>query len=381
MNNITATDLHRLVSVNDQHCISLYMPTHPVGREGQQDALRLKNLAIEAEQQLIHRGTRSSVASELMKPILDLCHHPEWERRNEGLATFRSETYFSSYWLTVPVEEAVLIGRQFYVKRLLPATCEVSPFFVLAVSRDQVRLLKVTGQEFERVHLKSLPKSMELALNLQGSDRGEQMHSGMRGNLGKQAAVFHGQGGHCDTLKSEVASYFRLIDESLRPLLRQCPWPLVLGGVAYELAIFREVSSYRHIAYAELHGCFDHVDDHALYLKALPIAQQLLGNRRTQAITRYRNLAGTNHASNVIESIVRAAYEGRIETLLADPRGEVFGRFHSETDTVDFIPDTDPAFDLVEASISQTILHRGSVYALRREALPSRRALRAIFRY
>ena len=63
------------------------------------------------------------------------------------------------------------------------------------------------------------------------------MHSAMRGSLGKQAAVFHGQGGHNETHKDDLLQYFRLVDASLETVLRESQAPLLLAGVDYLLPL------------------------------------------------------------------------------------------------------------------------------------------------
>jgi hypothetical protein len=203
----------------------------------------------------------------------------------------------------------------------------------------------------------------------------------MRGELGKEAGVFHGQGGHRDTLKEELAQYFRLIDESLRPVLRQYPWPLILAGVEYELAIYREVSGYARIAAEVLRGGFDYVQDHVLYEQALPLAERARDALRRQALAKYSELGDTSQASDDVKKIVPAAHAGRIDTLLVDPRAAVFGRYHPEADWIGFTDERDPALDLVELAAAQTILHGGTVYAVTRGELPSTSPLQAIFRY
>src|SRR5688572_19902343 len=155
MGNITASDLHGLASITGDNCVSIYMPTHPAGREGQQDSLRLKNLVVAAERQLIAHGMRGVVARDFLKPINELANHPAWERRKQGLAIFRSDNAFLAYWLNAPLEEASLVGGRFYLKRLLPVACATPQFFILALSRGQVRLLKVTWQGCDRVRLEN----------------------------------------------------------------------------------------------------------------------------------------------------------------------------------------------------------------------------------
>jgi hypothetical protein len=279
--DLTTSDLYKLASHADGRSVSLFMPTYASGREGQQDAVRLKKLMLTAEEQLIKRGERGASARELLKPIAELSQQPAWERRKQGLAIFHSESTSQIYWLSTALDEAVLVGRRFYLKRLLPAVRGNSQFYVLALSRDQVRLLKATWAGVERLEVPGLPANMELALNLQASDRGEQVHSGMRGDLGKEAAVFHGQGGRSDTLKTDIATYFRMIDRAVGCVLKKRSLPLVLAGVNYEVAMFRDVCRY-DFAEESLSGCFDHASDHELYEQALPVARKLNENARVQ---------------------------------------------------------------------------------------------------
>ncbi len=382
MDLLTCSDLRALASVDDGWCVSITMPTHPVGREGQQDAVRLKNLVTAAEKQLIARGMRGVEARELLAPMLKLPHEGAiWEKRRHGLAIFRSEEKLLVYWLAMPLDEAVIVGQRFYVKRLLPAIRVSQQVYVLAASRNHVRLLKSTWQGIENLRPPGLPANIKEALNLQVADRGEQVHSGMRGDLGKEAGVFHGQGGHSDTLKEELVEYFRLIDESVRPVLRETPLPLILAGVEYELALFRMVSEYTQIADETLHGNFDYVEDYALCTQASQLAQRYYDTERRQALARYCALADTNLASDNIAKIVPAAHQGRIDTLFADPRAEEFGRYCPDRNCIEITSQPDPTLDLVELSIAQTIRHNGTVYAAAAGELPSACPLRAIFRY
>jgi len=325
---------------------------------------------------------RGQQAGEFLKAVLKLPHdRATWRKRKQGLAIFRSEKAFANYWLATPLDESVVVDQRFHIKRLLPGIDASPPFYVLAVSRNRIRLLKVTWHGMERLHPPGLPTNIKEALNLQGADRGEQVHSGMRGDLGKEAGVFHGQGGHRDTRKEELVEYFRIIDESLRPVLGESSWPLVLAGVEYELAIFREVSDCSRIAEEMLFGSFDYVEDQTLCMHALPVAQKFYDKERRQQIAKYRSLADTNLASDDVEKVVLAAYEGRIDTLLVDYRGEEFGRFHPERNRIEFISEPDRALDLVELAIAQTLLHKGKVYAATPDELHAAGPLYAIFRY
>jgi hypothetical protein len=381
MDIITASDLHSLVAVNADRCVSIYMPTHASGREGQQDAVCLKNLITAADEELVKLGMRGAEAHEFLAPIFELPRHIEWVRRKSGLAMFCSKNRLAYYWLTLPFKERLIVGEQFYIKPLLPAISPDLQFFVLAISRNQVRLIKATSHGHARVDVPGLPSSMEQGLNLQTADRGEQVHSGMRGDLGKEAAVFHGQGGHRDTVKDEFAEYSRLVAESLGPVLRDTTWPLILAGVDGETPVVRKELDYPHITRQVLHGSFDYFKDGQLYDRALPIAQNYYGMLRQEALNKYRTLSDRILASEDIDEILPAAYDGKIDTLFVNADAEVFGCFNSKDNSIEVVDSRDPAFDLVEAAAVQTIRHRGTVYAATRDELPRNVSMCALLRY
>jgi hypothetical protein len=381
METLTARDLHDLVAVNGEGCISIFMPTHATGREGKQDSIRLKNLIAAAEEQLTKVGMNRSEIQELTEPLSNLPRQDDWSTRKSGLAIFRSKNLMSYYQSALSFEESLVVGRQFYIKPLLPAVRPHLQFFVLAISRNHVRLLKATSDGFETVELLGLPTGMEKALNLQTADRGEQVHSGMCGDFGKEAGVFHGQGGHRDTLKEEFEEYCRLIDESMRPQVRQMPWPVILAGVGYEVALFREVSDCKTIACDALHGTFDYVTDRELYEHALPIARRDFDLKRQAAFMRYRTSVERILTSDDVEEIVSAAYEGKIDTLFVDCSARLFGRYDLEKKSVDITDDRAPEFDLIEGSAVETIRHRGTVYAAMRDELPKKVSMCALLRF
>jgi hypothetical protein len=380
MNIITPTQLRDLVFCKGERFISIYMPTHPIGREGMQDVPRLKNLVVEAEKQLIQGGMRSVAARDFLKSILTLPQQTDWAQRARGLAIFRSDEVLVSYCSASAFDELLIVGRRFHVKKLLPAISERLHFFVLAVSRNHVRLLRATSTGFDRVDTLELPRGIKKTLNLQGADRGEQVHSAMHGDFGKEAAVFHGQGGHRDTIKDEIVEYFRAISDSLRPVVRQSTWPLILAGVDYELEMLRKVFDHNQIVDESLHGSFDHVDDNRLYTLALPIAKEFADGARRRAIAKYRDLTDTIRASDELDEIVPAACGGRVELLLVDPRLDVFGRYNAETNSLDLDMQCEPTLDLVEEVIAQTVVHDGQVVAVGDEVLPAK-PLRAVIRY
>jgi hypothetical protein len=145
MTILTRDDLRTLIRKYDGLCVSIYMPTHRVGREVQQDPIRLKNLLGKAQDRMVAGGVRAPEARELLEPAEKLLHDGLfWQRQSDGLALFVSVEMFHHYRLPFDFEELVVVTDRFHIKPLLPLLSGDGRFYVLALSQSEVRLLQGT---------------------------------------------------------------------------------------------------------------------------------------------------------------------------------------------------------------------------------------------
>jgi hypothetical protein len=383
MDAIDAADLHRLLQNQLGFATTIYMPTHVVGPNAPDDTLRLKNLVSTAKHKLIEYGRRPADVRESLKVIHDLPHDAEfWDRRSKGLAIFLSDSSFERFRLGTPVDEAVIVNRRFHVKQLLPSVVADGRFFILAASQNHVRLLQATRYACASIPVQGLPVNLDETLNLVGAERGQQVHSAMHGSLGKQAAVFHGQGGERETAKDEIVQFFRAVDAALRPVLRESQAPLILAMVEYEAPLFRDVCAYPHLAEEIVAGNFDYDSEHDLHGQALPIAERVFGRQREEAGARYCELAQTKRASDRLDAILPAAIEGRVETLFLDYHAVELGAFDPATRFISYgCRPGGGCGDLLDRVAVESLLRHGHVYAVDRAEMPCKGPVAAIFRY
>ena len=89
MDILTKDELKTLIEHQDEASVSIFMPTHRVGRETQQDPIRLKNLLGEAKAQLTANGVRAPEARKWLEPAQALLEDQDfWQHQSEGLALF-----------------------------------------------------------------------------------------------------------------------------------------------------------------------------------------------------------------------------------------------------------------------------------------------------
>src|SRR6266496_6474387 len=102
MDVLKRTDLQQLIVTNGKWHVSLYMPTHRVGNEQQQEPIRLRNLLAQAKKNLLEYDVRRPDVQEIMQPAEELLMNRDfWQNPSEGLAIFISKDVSRIYRLPI----------------------------------------------------------------------------------------------------------------------------------------------------------------------------------------------------------------------------------------------------------------------------------------
>lgn len=382
MNLITKEGLRDLIEERGSPCVSIYMPTHRK-LETQQDQIRFKNLLRQAEERLLISGLRSPEASRLLEPGRELLENPFfWEYLSDGLALFLSRGAFRSHRLPYNLKELVVVAERFHLKPLFPLLDYAGQFYILALSKNEVRLLRGSPISAEEVELENVPRSLSDALKFDHPEKQLQYHTRTPPGMGRRAAVFHGHGAREDQAKEDILQYFRMIDRGLSEVLRSERAPLILAGVDYLLPIYRQANSYSHLFEDGVTGNPEGLRPEELHTRAWPIAQPFFEKARRDAVARYAGLVGKGRASNKTEEVVPEAYSGRVESLIVAVGVQQWGSFDADTRAVRLYPERRPGSqDLLDFAAIHTLLNSGEVHVVPPEKVPDQAPLAGIFRY
>ncbi len=382
MTLLTRSSLNQLLEPTAWPCVSLYLPTHRLGPEIQQDPIRLKNLLREAERRLQSLGVRAPDVSELLGPAWRLqADGFFWRHQREGLAVFLSHTTHVHYRLPQPFDELVVVADRFHVKPLLSFLGADVHFYVLALSQNQVRLLEGSRFSVGEVEIDEMPADLREALGSKPLENQLQFHTGAPGVGGGRAAMFHGHGQGGEESKERLLEYFRRVDSALSRHLRDERSPLVLAGVEYYFSIYREANSYPHLVEGGIAGNPEAQTIDDLHGRALGLVSPLFEDEKRKAASRYRELAGTGRTSNRLEETVSAAIEGRVEVLFVAVGVQFWGSLDDSSRIVRHETPEPSDFDLLDLAAVRTLLQGGTVYAVRPQAMPDDNPLAAILRY
>ncbi len=379
MDLFSQEDLRALLGARQVPCLSVFLPTHPGGAEA--DPIRWRRCLNSAADQLVEHGWRSAQAREFLRPAAALLEEPIfWKEQSNGLAFFLAEGFHRRFRLPLAFEEQVAVGRHFVLTPLLPLLAGSGRFFVLALSRNGVRLLQCSRETASAVPLPGVPKDLEEAMSRHDVDEPLTFHSHPAVGQGRKGTIFHGHGVGIDDAKDDLLRYFQAVDRGLRPLFRGERTPLVLAAVDYLQPIFRRACSYAGLLPDGLEGNPDRTSDRELHERAWPLVEPIFRRNQEKALALFRQLHGTGRASSRIDEVVPAACRGGVEVLFTARGRSATGLLVEPSGEVDLHEPAQPGDeDLVNLAAVHTLRHGGSVYALPPGELPGESPLAGIF--
>ena len=382
-------ELKQLIKQPQDICVSIYMPTHRVRLERQQeDQIRLRNLIKKAERQLadVVPELRFLDVKELMEPAAKLLQQNGsfWKHTEDSLAIFLAQDFSRIYRLPLKMAELVVTANHFYIKPVLPLLNGDGRFYILSLSQKEVRLLGATRDTVHEIELKNIPLGLADTLKWDDPERQLQWHTGTGATMGRgQAAIFHGHGvGSAEVHKNNLLRYLQQVAVGLQDTLIRQKAPLLLAGVDYLLAMYREVNQYPYLLEEEIKGSPKAVTTTELHQKAWKIMQPKFQEVQTRAVEQFWQLVNTKRASSYLRQIIVAAYEGRVETLFTAVDQQDWGTFDEQTGYIGLHETAElHDEDLLNLAAINTFLNGGMVYAIPAQDVPGGTNVAAIFRY
>ncbi len=363
--------------------MSIYMPTQRTG-DVEQGAIRLKNLLRDAEDKLQGMGLRQPEAARLLEQGRALVDDTLfWHHQGDGLALFIAPDMFRYFRLPYRLDEMVAVSNRFHVSPLLPLFANDGIFYVLGLSQNKVRLIQCSRDGGREVTPGTLPESMADVLQYDEFSENLQFRSGpSQGAAGKGNAIYHGHGEGKDVAKEQVVRFLREVDHGLHEALKDEQSPLVLAGVEYLLAHYREINSYPSLLSEEVDGNPDDVSPAALQSRAWPIVEAYFTRERETALTRFGEGSARGLTLTRLEDVLLAAHDGRVSTLFVGLGVQQWGRFSRDERTIEMHEDYQLGDeDLIDAAVVDALMTGARVHVVPPAVVPNGEEVAALLRY
>jgi hypothetical protein len=275
MNAFSREELQLLVEAQQGPCVSIFLPTHRAGMAYAEDRIRLRNRLHEARRRLTEQGLRAPDVEALLAPaqalLSDSCL---WRHCLQGLAIYMSPTVCRHYCLPMMVDDRLVVASHFDFEPLVPLLTEERQFYLLALSQKRVRFFHGTRETMSELQIKELPGSVaELYGTEKPVQRDLQFRCAVPGGRGGGSIMFYRAGDAGQAARARLLTYCRRIDHALEEPLRDNRLPVVLAGVDYLVALFREVTHHRERVAGVVSGCPDRLSAQALHARAWELLQ------------------------------------------------------------------------------------------------------------
>lgn len=366
--------------------ISIYIPTHKAYPETEQDPIRLSNALKEAEKQLTDAGVRridkllSAAKRRINEPMF-------WRYQDRGLAVFIEEE--NTRWLKLPAEvaELTVIAGRYHVLPLIDVFADRGRYHLLSVTRDAVRFFDGAERELEEMEVENLPAGLSEVTEQTDFEDNVGFHVRGRGNQvgGGATPKYHALGDNPQDYDDvELAHFARAVAKACDSHLAERAAPLVVAAQPRLLGRLRQELRYRYVADTDIQRDPASMKDDELHTQAWAIAGPLLRQHRDAARARLESrLEGAEVAgSEDLQELMRAAYEGRVATLLVARGQNVWGLYDEESRRVDIAerpgPDNEDLLNLLAVKVLEL---GGDVIALPQDLAVHTGPVAGLFRY
>ncbi len=240
-----------------------------------------------------------------------------------SLALFMSRRGARALRLPHEVREHVVVGHEFHVLPLFASAMDIPRFLVAAVSLHDTRVFEATAWAVEPVEVPGLPASLD---DTTDHDR-EPMLQRRRARSGPSDASFvHGHGGAKDVEDEAREQYLRACAQALQARFAGDDVPVVLAGVREIVNDLQVRSPFANVV-GVLAGSADRRTGEDLRRDALEVVHAEERDRVAALVGRLRDNGPAGRIAGLLDDIVAAAHDGRVDVLLL-PEPEAYAGLH-----------------------------------------------------
>lgn len=378
--------LEELINYRDDLCISIYLPMERRGADVQGNPVRLENALKEVEAQLQERGFTKTQLDEILQEARSLLHDSQyWQQQNEGLALFLAPDFFDAFRLPMRFEPLTVISERFHTKPILALLTGDGQYYILALSQDEVRLLRATQHSLQEMDAEQIPVSIEEALAFEDPEEHLQHHTttaGAPGSPSGGADVVHHGHSMDDEQRQRLRRFLNEVAGGVADTLPDKRAPLVVAAVDYVHPMFAEAYGEPNLVEEGIETSLTEISDEELHRRSWEIVSPLFKQDQEEARSTFDNLQHTDQASDDVSLIIPAAFQGRVDTLFIALDAHLWGSYDIERNEV-LIDETEQqnGDDLLDFAAVQTLANGGDVYVVDDANVPGGTSIAAILRF
>lgn len=374
---VSEKKIRELINSSGDTLVTITMPTHKSGEDSKQDPIRFKNLLNEAADKLKKKGIKENDVNRLLGEAKDLLDQPLfWSHADKSIAAYISEDGFEYFRLPYTLDSMVYVNDHFMITPLLPMMSMDGTFCVLAVSRQNARLLQCTRNEVEDITPQNVSTSVDDYLEVE-PEKQLQFHSGAKG----QSAMFFGHNANEEDKMVIVEQFMREFEKGVTPIMRERNDPMVLVGLKENISLYKKVNNYRRLVDDAVVHNPDELQDKELRERGWNVIKKHFLKDMYASLEQFSEKV-KEKVSNNLSEIAESTVMGRAETIFISRDEKKWGVYDEGNHTVHY--SSSPGSEDVELLnwLAITGYKNGSkVYTLPKEEMPMRSTVAAEYRF
>ena len=376
--------VQKLLSAEQEPCLSLYMPTHRSHPEKLQDPIRFKNLVKQMEASLLKKYSASEVQKHL-EPIEALINDIDiWNHTLDGLAVFSAAGLFEVVGLQESVDELAMVADSFHTKPLRQYLQSVDRYHVLGLSLKDYRLFEGNRHSLVEVELNAeTPKTMTEALGDELTDKSSTVTS-YGGAGGEGPSIHQGQGGRKDETDKDAERFFRVVANLVEEnYSKPTGWPLILAALPEHHNLFQKVSKNPQLLDKGIMVNPTSLSTDKMVTMAWEIMEPEYLLKFSTLVDRFEQAKAHGKGSDDIKEVAVAAVEGRVDTLIVEADRLIAVRITNlVSGNIQKKDLENPKVDDLLDDMGELVTKMGGqVMVFPPEKMPTQTGLAAIFRY
>jgi len=360
--------------------VTIYFPTHRDPTKNEEDRIRFGNLIRSAEKRLEEAATKDQQKriTETLAAMKD--DRTLWNARAQGMGVFASEKSCVVYILQNPPRELLTVGERFHTKPLIRDFQGLDEYQVLALDRHGFTVYEGNRTGFRKIpHGEDEPKTIADFLG----DEYTEDYLSMSSSGNTSAPTYHGQKSRKDEIDKDTERYLKLIDKHvLEHYSKPSEKPLILFALPEFHGFFKKQSKNPYLLKEGIRRSPAGVKEDELKEHAWKIIEPRYEENIERLLKRYGSATQKGFASDDVETVVKAALQGRIEVAVIEAYRRIPGRIHVDQGRIVYSEDeSDSPGDVLDDLIDIVKNNGGEVVVLPRERMPTDTGVAAIYRY
>ncbi len=372
--------LKKLAEAEESPAISIFVSRPSRSASPIQSQTRIKNAFASAEHSALAAGHTQETVKAMFEPARRLVSECFlWDHRAKTLVVFISPSMTIVDQVPIETHRSVYVSDRFYIKPLLGLLLENRHIYVLALSRNQIRLIEGDpnyGLVVLEQHFKddTFPDKRSLELSTGSPTRSP--------NGARRTPLYHGHAKEIDNGHIRERDFVKKIDNIVNNRISDSASSLVVAAVTRLGATYRQISQYPSLMTTTIEGNPNKLTPNELLDRAWPIVESHFRERQLQEVAQFQDAKGTEISSDDIRKVVPASCNARVDKLFMRRGEQIWGRYDKTNEQVSWAaPESKDARDLLNFAATNSLRQGADVFLLPPECMPTDKPLAALFRY